>query len=219
MGMVYFAGKEDYISKYFLDEEPPKIVKKNRAVKSQSVKDNLIEIEPAPEPKYNFTFFDTLKDAELARYVDLNGKVVKKKVEKWVDQFEEAVSDPQFVNDLQSRLNKELENLLTEPSSQTSPSKPIFIPESPPINKKFDQSFFIVQVSSYKDIKLANDLGMKLKSRGFPIFITRVRDPKTKIQWHRISLGKYRKMEEAQKAASDIRLHYSLRPIVVKVNG
>ncbi len=219
IGLVYFAGKEDYVSKYLLEKKPPKIVKKNRAVKSQSVKDNLKEIEPAPKPKYDYTFFDTLKDVELARYVDLNGKVVKKKVEKWVDQFEEAVSDPQFVSDLHSRINKGLDNLLIENASQSADSKSVFLPQTPPINKKYEQSFYIVQVSSYKEISLANELGMKLKNRGFPIFITRVRDPKSKTQWHRVSLGKYKKMEDAQKAASDIRLQYSLRPIVVKMNG
>ncbi len=83
---IYSAGQNNLFS--FLSsesDEQVQVAKKDRAVKPKSFFRKVKDVMPAPVKQYDYTFFETLKDVDLERYVDLDGKVkvMKKTVHSW----------------------------------------------------------------------------------------------------------------------------------------
>lgn len=97
---MYYAGENDLFSFLSIEsEEQAQLVKKNRAVKPKSFFAKVKEIVPAPVKNYDYTFFETLGDVDLERYVDLDGKVkvMKKTVHSWVDEVEKVIDQPRII--------------------------------------------------------------------------------------------------------------------------
>ncbi len=97
---MYYAGENNLFS--FLGSESEQQfqrVKKDRAVKAKSFFRTVKEIVPAPIKNYDYTFFETLGDAAMDRYVDLDGKVkvMKKTVHSWVDGVEKVIDEPHVI--------------------------------------------------------------------------------------------------------------------------
>ena len=98
--VMYYAGENKLFT--FLSSEPEKqvqVVKKDRAVKPKSFFGRVKEVVPAPVKNYDYTFFETLGDVDLERYVDLDGKVkvMKKTVHSWVDGVEKVIHEPRII--------------------------------------------------------------------------------------------------------------------------
>ena len=97
---MYYAGENKLFT--FLSSEPGEQVqriKKDRAVKPRSTFRKIRDIVPAPVKKFDYTFFETLDDVDLERYVDLDGKVkvMKKTVHSWVDEVEKVIHEPRII--------------------------------------------------------------------------------------------------------------------------
>ena len=97
---IYSAGQNDLFS--FLNSESKQVVqvvKKDRAFKSKSFSQKVKDVMPAPVKQYDYTFFETLDDVELERYVDLDGKVkiMKKTVHAWVDDVGKVIHEPRIL--------------------------------------------------------------------------------------------------------------------------
>ena len=97
---IYSAGQNNLFS--FLDsesEEQVQVAKKDRAVKPKSFFTKVKDVMPAPVKKYDYTFFETLDDVDLERYVDLDGKVkvMKKTVHSWVDEVGKVIHEPRIL--------------------------------------------------------------------------------------------------------------------------
>ncbi|MFC1488597.1 SPOR domain-containing protein [Thermodesulfobacteriota bacterium] len=74
---------------------------------------------------------------------------------------------------------------------------------------------FTIHVASYRDEKNARSFITELKREGLPAFASMARIP-GKGDWYRISIGVYSTLEEAQRAATKIKMQKSLNAIVVK---
>jgi len=97
---VYSAGQNDLFS--FLDNESGEqvqVAKKDRAVKPKSFFNKVKDVMPAPVKQYDYTFFKTLEDVDMERYVDLDGKVkvMKKTVHSWVDEVGKVIHEPRIL--------------------------------------------------------------------------------------------------------------------------
>ena len=97
---IYSAGQNNLFS--FLSsesEEQVQVAKKDRAVKPESFFRKVKDVMPAPVKKYDYTFFETLEDVDLERYVDLDGKVkvMKKTVHSWVDEVGKVIHEPRIL--------------------------------------------------------------------------------------------------------------------------
>jgi cell division septation protein DedD len=97
---IYSAGQNDIFS--FLSAksgEPVQVVKKDRAVKPKSFSQKMKDVMPAPVKQYDYTFFETLEDVDIERYVDLDGKVkvMKKTVHAWVDDVGKVIHEPRIL--------------------------------------------------------------------------------------------------------------------------
>ncbi len=97
---LYSAGQNNLFS--FLSSESGEqvqVAKKDRAVKPKSFFKKVKDVMPAPVKKYDYTFFETLEDVDLERYVDLDGKVkvMKKTVHSWVDEVGKVIHEPRIL--------------------------------------------------------------------------------------------------------------------------
>jgi cell division septation protein DedD len=71
-------------------------------------------------------------------------------------------------------------------------------------------------VSSFRDVKMASILKMKLQKKGFSPYLMKIELPNHGGVWHRVFLGKYADEDLAQKAAEQARQEHKLNAVVVK---
>jgi cell division septation protein DedD len=75
---------------------------------------------------------------------------------------------------------------------------------------------FAVQVSSFRDVKMASVLKKKLQEKGFDAYLMEIELPNHGGVWHRVFLGQYVDEALARKAAERARQEHKLNAVVVK---
>ena len=246
---MYHAGQNNLFS--FLEGEfgeTTQMVKKDRAVKSRSFFRQAKDIVPAPVKQYNYTFFETLEDVDLERYVDLDGKVkvMKKTVHSWVDEVEKVIDEPRILlasykepdggssklGDTYDDIIRKLDDLMKEkpkkkvtpPAALSGPAKRSVTPVVPSSSAKRavpsaqSRKPYRVQVSSFRKLTQARALESKLKGKGYSAFVMSVEVSKTKGRWHRVFLGDYQTEANARAAARNAQRLHNLKTIVLKAS-
>ena len=220
-----YAWKANVFSRSLSGNEEPRVIKKQTAVKPKNLKQLAKEVVAAPKIRQDFTFFDTLDDVNLVRYVNLKGQVVEKPGKGTTPKIEEP-QVPKFT---------------TPQPPQTIPAPEIAKPLEPKI-KKFEnldlldlvkakevekgkgksgvvlslqKNIFRVQVSSFRESNMARSLEAHLKNKGYPAFFKAVTLPE-KGTWYRVYLGEYAAKKEAQKTARLARERDRLKPVVIR---
>jgi cell division septation protein DedD len=242
---IYTAGQNDLFS--FLNnksDESVQVVKKDRAVKPKSFFKQVKDVMPAPVKNYDYTFFETLEDVNLERYVDLDGKVkvMKKTVHSWVDDVGKVINEPRILlaaykepvepsNESSSYddiINK-LDDLMREEpkkktTPRTAPTRPVKHQSPPTASSSATRrveppvsSFkpYMVQVSSFKKLSHARSLESKLQKKGYSPFVKSV-EVSQKGTWYRVFLGKYQTEASARAAAQKAKRLHKLKAIVLK---
>ncbi len=244
---IYSAGQNNLFS--FLTSksgEQVQVVKKDRAVKPKSFFENVKDVMPAPVKKYDYTFFETLEDVDLERYVDLDGKVkvMKKTVHSWVDEVGKVIHEPRILlasykepddgaekpsSSYEDIINK-LDDLMKEkPEKKAAPptASPSSVKRKSPAATSSGSTRptapptpaltpYMVQVSSFKKLSHARSLESKLKQKGYSAFVKSVEVSKTKGIWYRVFLGKYQTEANARAAAQKAQRLHKLKTIVLK---
>ena len=164
----------------------PPVSKKVRAVKPKSLVNKLADLKPV---SHQFTFFETLQDKTMTKYVGLNGEIL-------------PVSSPSkgkrvLKRDLHSSKQK------LEIKDYKKPSRPI-------------EPYFAVQISSFRNKNRADELKRKLRKKGFDSFLMETELPNHGGKWFRVFLGKYSDEGLAYKDAEHIRQEYKLNAVVVR---
>ncbi len=222
---MYFVGQEDLLSLAKIKDEGMKVAKKIHAVKPPFLKEALKAVEPGPGGKYKFTFFDTLDDVDLNEYVDLNGKVMKRAVNSFVDKVGNVIPDPpsipKFPKDKKntsssiskSEESKWEERAFYEPSGEPSPepSEPKLAASRPEPGK------YRVQVSSFRDLKYARSMESRVRARGYAAFVAPA-EIAGKGSWYRVYLGEYASYKQAHAAARLAHSRDNLKPIILTSN-
>ena len=166
--------------------------KKLRAVKPKFIRD---KVAKAASDKPIYTFFETLNDPTMTRYVGLNGKLLPTKiaaaplippVEKQVES--EPLAKPEIKHDRNIRTPTEIGG----------------------------RPRYAVQVSSFRDAGRAGALKMHLQEKGFDAFLMQAELADHAGTWHRVFLGRYADEEKAQEAARMARSLYNLNAVVVR---
>ena len=166
--------------------------KKLRAVKPKFIRD---KVAKAASDKPIYTFFETLNDPTMTRYVGLNGKLLPAKiaatplippVEKQVES--EPLAKPEIKHDRNIRTPTEIGG----------------------------RPRYAVQVSSFRDAGRAGALKMHLQEKGFDAFLMQAELADHAGTWHRVFLGRYADEEKAQEAARMARSLYNLNAVVVR---
>jgi len=205
---MYFVGQEDLLSLAKIKDQGMKVAKKIHAVKPPFLKEALKAVEPGPSGKYEFTFFDTLDDVDLNEYVDLNGKVMKRAVNSFVDKVGNVISDPpsipkfsKYRKETSSSVSKAEEKKWEERAFYDSSNDPSPEPAEPKLAaSRPEPGKFRVQVSSFRDLKNARSLESRVRAQGYPAFVALV-EFADRGTWYRVYLGEYPSYQQAQAAA------------------
>jgi hypothetical protein len=189
---LYFSGVIDG----YLEKEVS--AKKLRAVKPKFIRDKVAPVAP-DEPVY--TFFETLNDTTMTRYVGLNGKLLPTVLPTALPVVPTKTVIP------------------STPEKQV-PSEPLAKPEIKQARniraEVGERPRYAVQVSSFRDAERAGALKLRLQKKGFDAFLMQAELANNAGTWHRVFLGRYADEEKAQEAARLARSQYKLNAVVVR---
>ena len=191
LSALYF--KKEWRPEFMKEWGKPSISKKLRAVKPKSLVNKLADLKPV---SHEFTFFETLQDKTMTKYVGLNGEIL-------------PVSPPSKQVVLHSKRKRILKRNL-HPSKQKLEIKD-YKKSSPPT-----EPYFAVQISSFRNESRANQLKRKLRKQGFDSFLMETELPNHGGKWFRVFLGKYSDEDLAYKDAERVRQEYKLNAVVVR---
>ena len=166
------------------------------------MKDMQALVEPGISTPEDFTFFETLDDPAMKKYIALNGSIVSLKDENYYKS-----------NDLNPRVNESPVSKVTQPVSgnipisgerklkgqnQTEPSTP----------------GFVLQVGSFQEFQRARDLKNKLINSDYSVFIASILEGEMGQTLHRVYVGTFLKKIDAEKAAVAIKESEKIESIV-----
>ncbi len=172
---------------FFGEWNKPTVSKKISAVKPKFLVNKAEALKPV---SHEFSFFETLNDKTMTKYVGLHGEMLPlSSPAKPVPLFEKKNTSSVAVEPLKSDLK-----------------------EKQPL--PFHQ--FFVQVSSFRDQKKAGALKTKLQEKGFDSFLIEMELSNHEGKWYRVFLGKYSNKELASKDAERARKEFSLNAVVVR---
>ena len=187
---LFFSSTKSF--NFFSDKENI-FLKKIISSKPKNMKDKQALVESGMSTLEDFTFFDTLDDPTMKKYLALNGSIVSLKDENYYKS-----------NDLSPRVNGSSASKVTQPVSgnisisgarklkaqnQTEPSTP----------------GFVLQVGSFQEFQRANDLKNKLINGDYSVFISSTWVEEKGQSLHRVFVGTFLKKIDAEKAAVGIK--------------
>ena len=177
----FFSDKENIFLKKIISSKP------------KNMKDKQALVESGISTPEDFTFFDTLDDPAMKKYLALNGSIVSLKDENYYKS-----------NDLTPRVNGSPASKLTQPVSGN-----ISISGAKKIKgqKQTEPSTagFVVQVGSFQEFQRADDLKNKLIKSDYSVFISSTWVGEKRKALHRVFVGTFLKKIDAEKAAVGIK--------------
>lgn len=180
---------------------------KVRAVKPESIR-NRVKEPVSRKPVY--TFFETLEDPTMTQYVDLKGGLMSTALppEKTKAVPAKIMVTPAAIPPVEKVAKLEP---VTKPKSKQNPNiEASVIPEVKALSR------YAVQVSSFRDVKRAGALKMRLQKNGFDAFLMQTELANDGGTWHRVFLGRYAEEKKAQEAANLVKNKYKLNAVVVR---
>jgi hypothetical protein len=157
------------------------------------MKDKQALVEPGISTPEDFTFFNTLDDPAMKKYLALNGSIVSLKDENYYKS-----------NDLNPRVNGSPASKITQPVSgnisisgarklkgqnQTEPSTP----------------GFVLQVGSFQEFQRADNLKNKLINGDYSVFISSIWVEEKRQSLHRVFVGTFLNKIDAKKVAVELK--------------
>ena len=191
---LYF--KNGLLSGFLNQWNKPAINKKVRAVKPKQFNNELDNLKPFSQ---QFTFFETLEDKTMTKYVGLHGEILP------VSLPSKALLHSQE----KKVLNRRVDLIIPKLESGKNIKRKINSSQS-------TQLRFVVQVSSFRNERMARELKIKLQEKGFGSFLIETELPNHGGKWFRVFLGKYSNEELAQKDAKRAIHELKLNTVVVK---
>ena len=193
-----FYLKDGLLLGFFGEGGKPAVSKKVSAVKPKFLINKVEALKPV---SHEFTFFETLNDKTMTKYVGLHGEML-------------PVSSP--AKPVFLFKEKDIPRLVVKPAKSDLKSKTLKIVQE---EKKPSQSTlirFFVQVSSFRNQKKAGALKIKLQEKGFDSFLIGKELPNHGGKWYRVFLGKYSDEELAGKDAERARKEFRLNAVVIR---
>ena len=187
---LFFSSNKSF--NFFSDKENISL-QKIISSKPKNMKDRQALVESGISTPEDFTFFDTLDDPAMKKYLALNGSIVSLKDENYYKS-----------NDLNPKENRSPASKVTQPvfanisnsgarklkaQNQTEPSTP----------------GFVLQVGSFQEFQRADDLKNKLTNSDYSVFISSTWVEEKGQSLHRVFVGTFLKKIDAEKAAVGIK--------------
>ena len=186
---LFFSSTKSF--NFFLDKKNISL-KKIISSKPKNMKDRQALVESGISTPEDFTFFDTLDDPTMRKYLALNGSIVSLKDENYYKS-----------NDLNPRVNGSPASKVTQPVSGNIPisgaKKIKGLNQTEP-----SKEGFVVQVGSFQEFQRADDLKNKLINSDYSVFIASILEEEMGQTMHRVYVGTFLKKIDAEKAAVEI---------------
>jgi hypothetical protein len=189
--VLYF--KKEWRPGFFEGWFKPAISKKVRAVKPKSLVNKLADLKSV---SHQFTFFETLQDKTMTKYVGLNGEILPVS-----PPFKPVILPSKGERNLKRNLHLSKKKLEIKDYKKLSWST---------------ERYFTVQIGSFRNENRADELKMKLRKKGFDSFLMETELPNHGGKWFRVFLGKYSDENLAHKDAELLRQEYKVNAIVVR---
>ena len=193
-----FYFKDGLLLGFFGEGEKPVVRKKVSVVKPKFLVNKAEALKPV---SHQFTFFETLNDQTMTKYVGLNGEIL-------------PVSSP--AKPVFLFKEKDVPRLAVEPAKSDQKSKTLKIIQDEKKPSQLPLLRFFVQVSSFRNQKKAGALKTKLQEKGFDSFLIATELPNRGGKWYRVFLGKYSDEELAVRDAERARKEFRLNAVVVR---
>ena len=176
-------------------------LKKQISVKPENIKEKQALMDPWSIDKEELTFFDTLDDPSMSKFIDLNEKVVQpQKTTNKTSDFDSKVKKKSILQ------------------SDNVNGKNILKPVAPKIEtRKQGESLasgFVLQVGSFQTLETANSLKNNLGKKGYPAFVIAARLSEEGEVWHRVVIGRFKKKEAAVKFATRVAEKENLKSVI-----
>ena len=186
---------------FFSDKEIV-FLKKIISSKPKNMKDKQALVESGISTPEDFTFFDTLDDPAMKKYLALNGSIVSLKDENYYKS-----------NDLNPRVNGSPASKVTQ---QVSGNIPISGAGKIKGQNQTEQSTqgFVVQVGSFQEFQRADDLKNKLINSDYSVFIASILEEEIGQTLHRVYVGTFLKKIDAEKAAVELKESEKIESLV-----
>ena len=193
-----FYFKDGLLLGFFGEWNKPGVSKKVSAVKPKFLINKAEALKPV---SHQFTFFETLNDKTMTKYVGLHGEMLPvSSTTKPVFLFKE----------------KNISSLIVEPAKSDLKSRTIKFGKQGRKTSPSTLLRFFVQVSSFRNQMKAGALKIKLQEKGFDSFLIETELPNHGGKWYRVFLGKYSDEELAEKDAERARKEFRLDGVVVR---
>ena len=166
------------------------------------MKDKQALVESGISTPEDFTFFDTLDDPTMKKYLSLNGRIVSLKDDNYYKS-----------NDLSPRVNGSPASKVTQ---QVSGNIPISGAGKIKGQNQTEQSTqgFVVQVGSFQEFQRADDLKNKLINSDYSVFIASILEEEIGQTLHRVYVGTFLKKIDAEKAAVELKESEKIESLV-----
>ena len=161
-----------------------------------------ISVKPESIDMDKLTFFETLVDPLMRKFVGLNGSILEP---------QEVANDK--TSDFVSRDKK---SSTPQPASIDAKE-----PLSSEAQKQADslESGFVLQVGAFHKVEGANLLKNNLGKKGYPVFVEETRMPGSNKALHRVFVGKFVDKRGAEKSAISLKEIENLDPFYQPARG
>ena len=155
-----------------------------------------ISVKPESIDMDKLTFFETLVDPLMRKFVGLNGSIIEP---------QEVANDK--TSDFVSRDKK---SSTPQPASMDAKE-----PLSSEAQKQADSlgSGFVLQVGAFHKVEGANLLKNNLGKKGYPVFVEETRMPGSNKALHRVFVGKFVDKRVAEKTAISLKEIENIDPV------
>ena len=228
---AYSSGQSILSAIRSFENEPTPVAKKISPVKPKNFsasKSAPIAIATTDSAEQEYTFFETLTDSSMKKFTGLEGTVLSKAS---VLPNEDTPPSSKFrkktivPSETASANAKQLVSVHNEKILRVKKATAAVAPEHHSLRMaktghKADSAdgspVYAVQVSSFKDLKRAENLKNKLVNKGYDAFrkAWELTDGSLEVR-HRVYLGKYSNRSEANFAASNAHRRESLQTMIV----
>ena len=155
-----------------------------------------ISVKPESIDMDKLTFFETLVDPLMRKFVGLNGSIIEP---------QEVANDK--TSDFVSRDKK---SSTPQPASMDAKE-----PLSSEAQKQADslESGFVLQVGAFHKVEGANLLKNNLGKKGYPVFVEETRMPGSNKALHRVFVGKFVDKRVAERTAISLKEIENIDPV------
>ena len=170
--------------------------------KPMNMKDKQALVESGISTQEDFTFFNTLDDPAMKKYLALNGSIVSLKDENYYKS-----------NDLNSGVSGSPASKVTQPVTGNIPISGARKIKGQNQTNPLTQGF-VVQVGSFQEFLRADDLKNKLINSDYSVFIASILEEEIGQTLHRVYVGTFLKKIDAEKAAVELKESEKIESLV-----